>query len=94
MSARPAGIDVAGWVRSHLATLLAVPASEVDFERTLSDYGLDSFDLMVMAGDAEEALGIEIDPEPFFPPPPIAEVVAILERMLRASAAAGGLAKR
>lgn len=85
----PTEIDVAGWVRAHLSTLLAVPESEVDFERTLSDYGLDSFDLMVMAGDAEEALGIEIDPEPFFPPPAIAQVVAILERMLRAAKAAG-----
>jgi acyl carrier protein len=53
------------WVRNHLASLLAVSPESVVLDRSLADYGLDSVDAVLMAGELEEALDIEIDPASF-----------------------------
>ena len=53
------------WIRGHLAQRVGVPPEEIAFDRTLGDYGLDSVDAVLMAGELEEALGIEIDPAAF-----------------------------
>ena len=53
------------WVRNHLAHLLGVAPETIVLERSLADYGLDSVDAVLMAGELEEALGVEIDPAGF-----------------------------
>jgi acyl carrier protein len=53
------------WVRSHLANLLGVAPASIALDRSLADYGLDSVDAVLMAGELEEALGAEIDPASF-----------------------------
>lgn len=53
------------WVRNHLASLLGVSPDSILLDRSLADYGLDSVDAVLMAGELEEALGIEIDPASF-----------------------------
>jgi acyl carrier protein len=53
------------WVRQHLAHLLHVAPDSVALDRTLSDYGLDSVDGVLMAGELEEAFRIEVDPAVF-----------------------------
>jgi acyl carrier protein len=54
-----------GWVRQHLAKLLNVGPESIALDRTLSDYGLDSVDAVLMAGELEAAFEIEIDPAIF-----------------------------
>ena len=53
------------WVRNHLASLLGVPQDSIVLDQSLADYGLDSVDAVLMAGELEETLNIEIDPASF-----------------------------
>jgi acyl carrier protein len=53
------------WVRRHLAQLLNVPPESIALDRTLVDYGLDSVDAVLMAGELEGAFEMEIDPALF-----------------------------
>jgi acyl carrier protein len=53
------------WVRAHLAQVLGVPPESIDIDKGLTTYGLDSVDAVLMAGELEEAFGIEIDPASF-----------------------------
>ncbi len=53
------------WVRGHLAHVLGVAPESIALDKPLSSYGLDSIDAVLMAGELEEAFGIEIDPASF-----------------------------
>jgi len=57
--------DLRNWVRQHLGHLLNVAPETVALDRTLSDYGLDSVDGVLMAGELEDAFKIEVDPAVF-----------------------------
>jgi len=67
------------WVRDYLATTLGIPESEVELDRTLDSYGLDSIEAVLMAGGLEEELDVEIDPAAFLQYRTIEEMVAALE---------------
>jgi acyl carrier protein len=54
-----------GWVRAHLARLLGVAPESIALDRALSDYGLDSVDAVLMAGELELSFDIEVDPASF-----------------------------
>lgn len=49
------------WLRNHLAQVRGVTPESVTVDKGLSSYGLDSIDAVLMAGELEEAFGIEID---------------------------------
>jgi acyl carrier protein len=53
------------WVRDHLAKVRGVAPESVTLDKGFSSYGLDSVDAVLMAGELEEAFGIEIDPARF-----------------------------
>jgi phthiocerol/phenolphthiocerol synthesis type-I polyketide synthase B len=53
------------WVRDYLVRLLGMPAEAISLDCTLADYGLDSVDAVVMAGELEFAFNLEIDPAAF-----------------------------
>jgi acyl carrier protein len=53
------------WVRAHLAGLLGKPPATIALDGKLNDYGLDSVDAILMAGELEDHFGIEIDPASF-----------------------------
>jgi acyl carrier protein len=57
--------DLRRWVRQHLGHLLNVAPDSIALDRTLSDYGLDSVDGVLMAGELEDAFRIEVDPAVF-----------------------------
>lgn len=54
------------WVVRYIAKLLGIDARNVDLSKGLAEYGLDSVDAMVMAGEFEQHFGVEIDPATFF----------------------------
>ncbi len=66
------------WVRRYLAGVLKIP--EVELDRSLEAYGLDSLEAVLMAGALEDELGLEIDPAAFLQYPTIEAMVAALER--------------
>lgn len=73
---------VRAWVRMHLAHFARIGESEISFDRTLADYGMDSVDAVLMAGELEEATGVEIDPATFIQYDTIEQMVAALEKSL------------
>jgi phthiocerol/phenolphthiocerol synthesis type-I polyketide synthase B len=70
------------FVLGYVAHLLNIPEARVDLNRSLSDYGLDSMDAVVMAGAMEEHFGGEIDPAVFLHASTLDEQLAELERKL------------
>ena len=66
-------------MRDYLAEVLNIPEAEVELDRTLDSYGLDSIEAVLMAGGLEEELGFEIDPAAFLQYPTIEAMVAALE---------------
>jgi acyl carrier protein len=67
------------WVRAYLAGVLGIPEADVELDRTLDSYGLDSVDAVLMAGALEDELEFEIDPAAFLQFPTIEAMVAALE---------------
>jgi phthiocerol/phenolphthiocerol synthesis type-I polyketide synthase B len=72
------------WVRDYLARFARIGATEISFDRTLADYGLDSVDAVLMAGELEEAEGVEIDPATFIQFDSIEQMILALEKSLPA----------
>ncbi len=72
--------ELRGWVRQHIAKLLNVHADELDLNQTLESFGMDSVDAVLMAGEMEEFLNIEIDPAALLQYPTIEQMVAAMER--------------
>ena len=68
------------WVRDYLADVLGIPEPEVELDRTLDSYGLDSIEAVLMAGGLEDFLGVEIDPAAFLQYPTIEAMVGALEQ--------------
>ncbi|MGP0070942.1 MAG: acyl carrier protein [Bryobacteraceae bacterium] len=69
---------VSEWVRAHLSKRLGVAPESIDFEKGLGTYGLDSVDGVLMAGELEEAFGVEIDPARFLQCESFEQTVAML----------------
>ena len=84
-----ANVDVRAWVRGYLGKLLALPPETVALDRGLDSYGLDSIDAVMMAGEMEEAFGVEIDPAAFLQYPTIEAMIVGMEASHRAGGAAG-----
>lgn len=53
------------WIVHYLANLLSIELDQVSVAKGLGDYGLDSVDAMVMAGEMGTHFGVEIDPADF-----------------------------
>lgn len=70
------------WVRNYLAQAGKLSPEQVTFAGTLGDYGLDSVDAVLMAGDLEEAFGLEIDPASFLQFDTFEEMICALEKQL------------
>ena len=67
------------WACAYLAHLLDRPAAEIDLFRPLSEYGLDSVDAVVMAGEMEDHFGVEIDPATFLREATLGELISELK---------------
>ena len=79
--------DLRAWVRSHLGRVLGMAPEQVGLDRTLADYGLDSVDAVLMAGELEEAFGVEIDPAGFIQFDTIEAMVLALTPVVKAALA-------
>ena len=66
---------VCQWVQDHLAGILGVAPEFVTTDKGLSSYGLDSVDAVLMAGELEEAFGIDIEPARFIACDSLGEII-------------------
>ena len=63
------------WLREYLGQLLGIAPAAIVLERSLNDYGLDSVDAVLMAGEMEVAFAIEIDPASMLQHPTFAAMI-------------------
>lgn len=74
--------DVGAWVLDRLAALLATGAEKIDLDKSIYDYGLESVDAVILAGEFEEAFAVEVDPGAFVQSPTLRGVIAGLQEAL------------
>lgn len=55
-------VDIAEWLTDKVAGYLRLPSEQIDRDRALAEYGLDSVYAMTLCGDIEDSLGIEVEP--------------------------------
>jgi acyl carrier protein len=65
--------------------LSARPPDEIDLDKDLADLGLDSVDAVLMAGEMEQAFGIEIDPAEALRHPTVEAMLAFYEPLIAAN---------
>jgi len=53
------------WIRNYLGKLRNVAPESIELDRTLGDYGMDSVDAVLMAGELEDDFETEVDPASF-----------------------------
>jgi len=54
--------EIQAWLITEAAELLSVAPETLNLQEHLGNYGLDSITGMMLTGDAEEWLGLELDP--------------------------------
>lgn len=70
------------WVVRYLAKSLGIGEGDVNLAKSLGEYGLDSVDAMIMAGELEAHFGIELDPTVFFEYDTLQEMLDAWDRVL------------
>ena len=53
--------DIRDWLADKLAHRLNVPATEVDVDQYFDEFGLESTEALVLAGELEKWLGMELE---------------------------------
>ncbi|MBC7923016.1 MAG: acyl carrier protein [Ferruginibacter sp.] len=48
------------WLATKFAEQLAIPAHAVSLEKSITSFGLDSMDAIIIAGDLEDWMGMEL----------------------------------
>jgi acyl carrier protein len=71
--------DVRDWVRRHLAAQLGISADDLVLSKSVYEYGLDSVDAVLLAGELEEAFAIQIDPAAFLQHPTLEAMIVSLD---------------
>ena len=62
------------WLTDRLASLLGVDREDIDLEKSIFTYGLDSSVALSLTGELEAMLGLELDPILFWDIPKISEL--------------------
>ena len=74
VTSRPDKAHVVGWLSEKFAHRLEVNADQVDIEKLFPDFGLDSTEVLVLAGELEHWLGFELSPTAMWYHPTIAKL--------------------
>ena len=69
---------IENWLIDTLATLLGVDNEEINLEKSIFAYGLDSSVAVSITGDLETWLDLELDPTLFWEYPKISELAKYL----------------
>ncbi|AKE63896.1 Acyl carrier protein [Microcystis aeruginosa NIES-2549] len=62
------------WLTDRLTSLLGVDREDIDLEKSIFTYGLDSSVALSLTGELEVMLGLELDPILFWEYPKISEL--------------------
>ena len=58
----PTAKEIQAWMVDYISQLLQIPPKEIKVKVSFDRYGLDSSAVVVMSGDLEEWLQIDLDP--------------------------------
>jgi acyl carrier protein len=72
--------EIESWIVSYLADLVDVPRTQIDPERPLERYGIDSAAVVELSGRLEDWLAVEVDPTLPYDFPTIQELARELAR--------------
>lgn len=70
--------DIARWLTEMVGVRLGVPAADVDVEQYFDDFGLDSTEALVLAGELESWIGVELPTTALWYHPTIADLSAFI----------------
>ncbi|HEX8346997.1 MAG TPA: acyl carrier protein [Actinoplanes sp.] len=73
-TANPTAQDVQNWLVEKVAHRLAVAPQEIDVNQYFDDFALDSTEALVLAGELEKWLQIELEPTALWYHPTISEL--------------------
>jgi len=71
----PTRAEVGEWVTAYIVAALDIDRADFSPDARFDSYGLDSAEIVIMAGIMEEQLGLEIDPEILFETPSVSGVL-------------------
>ncbi|MEV4314043.1 acyl carrier protein [Actinocrispum sp. NPDC049592] len=84
MTDRRTAAEVQEWLVARIAGRLAVPPEQVDVDQYFDEFALDSTEALVLAGELENWLGLELETTALWYHPTIADlsawIVSIQER--------------
>jgi acyl carrier protein len=66
--------DAEAWLKEKLAAKLEVPASDIPSDKFFDEFGLDSTEALILAGELEKWLGWELDTTALWYHPTIGEL--------------------
>jgi len=66
------------WLSDKLANLLGINSEEIDLEKSIFSYGLDSSVALSVTGELETLVDLELDPTLFWEYPKISELAEYL----------------
>jgi acyl carrier protein len=81
--------DIGAWLTDKVATRLGVDPSTVDVETFFDEFGLDSTEALVLAGELEAWIGMELQTTALWYHPTIAELAAYIAEELASDAPVG-----
>lgn len=77
-NARPDAHEVEEWLSEKVASRLGVPASEINREQFFDEFGLDSTEALVLAGELEAWIGMEMPTTALWYHPTIRDLAAFI----------------
>ncbi|MFF8430700.1 acyl carrier protein [Streptomyces sp. NPDC016566] len=78
-------VELEAWLIERVAGYLRLDAQEVDPQAPFSDLGLDSVYALALAGDIEDALGVDVEPTLAWDYPTISALSNGLMALMRAA---------
>jgi len=83
---QPTEAQVVAWLQEKFAHRLQVAVEDVDTNKLFPDFGLDSTEVLVLAGELEHWLGFELSPTAMWYNPTISKLAAhiVVERAVAA----------
>ncbi|ALM17754.1 Phosphopantetheine attachment site domain protein [Mycobacteroides abscessus subsp. abscessus] len=74
------------WLAGKIAGYLSITADQVDRDRSLADYGLDSVYALTLCGEIEDEFGLTVEPTLAWDYPTVDAMSGHLDSLLRAKA--------
>lgn len=87
MTAQITYTEIEAWLIDNLALQIGIASSELDPTKPLTDYGIDSLMALLLAGDLEEWLDLQISPTVAWDYKTVRDLATYISNLLERAAA-------